>query len=76
MGSVELAANWFRITQTEALLEKQKMPDEQIANNTHYNVGHVIRETIQRLGGTMPEDLSTPDKSIKELEQEKLKQIK
>ena len=70
MGSAELGANVFRITQTEALLEKQVTPDENIANNTHYNVGKVIRETIKKLGGTMPEDLPTPKKSIKELEKE------
>jgi len=73
MGSVELGANIFRITQTEALLEKQVTPDENTATNTHYNVGKVIRETIKQLGGTMPEYLPTPKKSIKELEKESKK---
>jgi len=72
MGSVELGANIFRITQTEALLEKQKIPSEQTATNTHYKVGKAVRDTIKKLGGTMPEDLPTPEKSIKELEQEKI----
>ena len=77
MGSVELGANIFRITQTEALLEKQKESSEDIATNTHYKVGKEVRDTIKRLGGTMPEDLPTPSKSIKELEkEEELKSLK
>ena len=75
MGSAELGANIFRITQTEALLEKQKQSSEQLATDTHYKVGKAIRNTIKELGGTMPEDLPTPKKSIKELEQEKNKKI-
>ncbi len=75
MGSVELGANVFRITQTEALLEKQEQPNEQVASNTHYRVGKAIRDTIKMLGGTMPEDLPTPKKSLKEIEKEKLKRL-
>ena len=71
MGSVELGANIFRITQTEALLEKQEVPNEIIATNTHYKVGKTVRKAIEDLGGTMPEDLPTPDKSLKELEKNK-----
>ena len=71
MSSVELGANIFRITQTEALLEKQKEPNEQAATNTHYKVGKTVRKAIKELGGTMPEDLLTPKKSLKELEKEK-----
>ena len=71
MGSTELGANIFRITQTEALLEKQEEPNEQIATNTHYKVGKAVRDTIKKLGGTMPEDLPTPKKSLKQLEKEK-----
>ena len=71
MGSVELGANIFRITQTEALLERQEKSSEQLATNTHYKVGKAIRNTIKELGGTMPEDLPTPKKSIKELENKK-----
>ena len=70
MGSAELGANIFRITQTEALLEKQEEPNEQIATNTHYKVGKAVRDTIKNLGGTMPEDLPTPKKSLKEIEKE------
>ena len=75
MGSAELGANIFRITQTEALLEKQEKPNELIATNTHYKVGKAVRDTIKKLGGTMPEELPTPEKSIKELEREELKKI-
>ena len=76
MCSAELGANVFRITQTEALLEKQKEKNETLATDTHYKVGKEIRETIKRLGGTMPEDLPTPEKSIKKIEQENMLKIK
>ena len=68
MGSSELSANLFRITQTEELLERQKEKSEKQASDTHYNVGASIRQTIKELGNTMPEELPTPNKSIKELE--------
>ena len=70
MGSEELAANLFRITQTESKLKKDNVSGEGNAIDTHYEVGKEVRNTIERLGGTMPEDLSTPDKSLKELEKE------
>ena len=76
MGSVELGANIFRITQTEALLEKQEKPNEQVATNTHYKVGKAVRDTIKNLGGTMSEDLPTPKKSLKEIEKEEIKKFK
>ena len=76
MGSVELGANIFRITQTEALLEKQEKPNEQVATNTHYKVGKAVRDTIKNLGSTMPEDLPTPKKSLKEIEKEEIKKLK
>lgn len=78
MGSEELGANVFRITQTEALLKKQKEKNEEMATDLHYTVGKTIRNAIEKLGGTMPEDLPTPDKSLKEIEEEqniKAKQI-
>ncbi len=71
MGSEELAANLFRITQTEARLKRDKVDTENKANQTHYEVGAKIRKTIKELGGTMPEDLPTPKKSLKQLEKEK-----
>ena len=71
MGIEELAANLFRITQTEAKLKKDNIKGEKEANKTHYNIGKNIREVIAKNGGTMPEDLPTPKKSLKELEKEK-----
>ena len=70
MGSEELAANLFRITQTESKLKKDNISTEKEANKTHYNIGKNIREVIAKNGGTMPEDLPTPEKSLKELEKE------
>lgn len=75
MGSEELGANLFRITQTDAKLKRDKIKNENDANETHYTVGKVIRNTIKELGGTMPEELPTPDKSIKKIEKEELKRI-
>ena len=71
MGSDELIANLFRISQTEQRLKKDKVDNEHIANETHYNIGKIVRNAIKEAGGTMPEDLPTPDKSLKELEKEK-----
>ena len=70
MGSEELADNLFRIVQTEAKLKKDKITTQKCANDAHYEVGSAVRETIKKLGGTMPEELPTPDKSLKELEKE------
>jgi DNA-damage-inducible protein D len=72
MGSEELAANIFRISQTEAKLKRDIINSEDNANKTHYDVGKEVRRTIERLGGTMPEDLPTPEKSLKELGKNKL----
>ena len=68
MGSEELIANLFRISQTESKLIKDKIIGQDNANNTHFKVGKEVRESIKRIGGTMPEDLPTPNKSIKEIE--------
>ena len=70
MGSEELAANLFRITQTESKLKKDNITGEKNANETHYNIGKNIREVIKKNGGTMPEQLPTPEKSLKELEKD------
>jgi len=67
MGSTELAANLFRATQTEDKLRRENIQGKQAANQTHHEVGAKVRQTIQELGGTMPEDLPTTD-SIKKLE--------
>ena len=68
MGSDELIANLFRISQTEQKLKNENIKLESDANKTHYEVGKKIRNTIEELGGTMPEDLPTPERSLKELE--------
>ena len=73
MGYEELAANLFRATQTEAKLKREHITGKEKANQTHYEVGKKVRQTIQELGGTMPEDLPTPVKSIKQIEREQKK---
>ena len=73
MGSEELADNIFRIAQTDAKLKRDNVDNEYKANYVHYEVGKEIRNSIKRLGGTMPENLSTPYKSLKELEKENKK---
>lgn len=70
MGSTELAANLFRATQTDEKLRREKIQGKHAANETHFEVGRKVRQTIEELGGTMPEDLPTPDKSIKQIRQE------
>lgn len=75
MDSTELAANWFRITQTDEKLKNDNINNEDAACDTHELVGTVIRQTMARLGNTMPEDLPTPNKSIKEIEKEAIQQI-
>ena len=72
MGSEELAANLFRITQTESKLKRENISSEKEANETHYNIEKNIREVIAKNGGTMPEKLPTPKKSLKELEKERI----
>lgn len=76
MGSTELAANLFRATQTEEKLRRDNIKGKDNANNTHYEVGKIVRKTIKELGGTMPEELPTPEKSINEIKKEKSKKLK
>jgi DNA-damage-inducible protein D len=75
MGSTELAANLFRATQTEDKLRREYINGKEAANQAHLTVGKKIRQTIQDLGGTMPEDLPMPEKSIKQIEAENRKTI-
>lgn len=70
MGSTELAANLFRATQTDDKLRRENIKGKEKANQTHYEVGSKVRQTIQELGGTMPEDLPTPQKSVKQIKNE------
>lgn len=74
MGSTELAANLFRATQTDEKLRRENIQGKQAAYDTHYQVGKKVRQTIEELGGTMPEDLPTPQKSIAQIEREQEKQ--
>lgn len=73
MGSTELAANLFRATQTDEKLRRENIQGKVEAGKTHYEVGKKVRQTIAELGGTMPEDLPTPKKSIKKIENEQKK---
>lgn len=76
MGSTELAANLFRATQTEEKLRRDQVSGKQQANQTHFDVGRKVRQTIQELGGTMPENLPTPELSIQQIESAKKKLLK
>lgn len=75
MGSTELAANLFRATQTDEKIRREHISGKAQANQTHYEVGKKVRQTIKELGGTMPEDLPTPDKSVKQIEKEQKKRL-
>lgn len=76
MGSTELISNLFRISQTEEKLKKDKIYGCNKATATHYEVGTKVRKAIEDIGGTMPEDLPRPEKSIKQIEKEQLKRLK
>lgn len=76
MSHEELAANLFRATQTESKLRRENIQGKEKANATHYEVGKAVRDTIKELGGTMPEDLPKPEKSIKQLEKDQKKLLK
>jgi len=73
MGSEELADNIFRIAQTDAKLKRDNVDNEYTANSVHFEVGKKVRNTIKELGGTMPEDLPTPEKSLQEQKKKKSK---
>ena len=75
MSSTELAANLFRITQTDEVLKNKNINNEDDACITHHKVGQAVRQTIKKIGGTMPEDLPTPTKSAKQIEKEKNKKL-
>ena len=71
MGSDELIVNLFRISQTKQKLIKDNIQGEKLANDVHYEVGQKVRKAIADIGGTMPEEMPTPKKSLKELEKDK-----
>ena len=70
MGSEKLADNIFRIAQIDTKLKRDNVDNEYAANSVHYEVRKEVRNSIKRLGGTMPGNLPIPDKSLKELEKE------
>ncbi len=76
MGSTELIANLFRISQTEEKLRKDKVEGAEAATKVHYSVGKEVRSAIEKIGGTMPEDLPVPEKSIQHIEKEQMKRLK
>lgn len=76
MGSTELIANLFRISQTEEKLRKDQVKGAEIATDVHYNVGKEVRTAIEKIGGTMPEDMPKPDKSIQQIEKEQMARLK
>ena len=76
MGSTELIANLFRISQTEEKLRKDEVQGAGAATSVHYTVGKEARTAIEKIGGTMPEDLPTPEKSIQQIEREQMARLK
>ena len=75
MGSDELAANEFRISLASQKLKNENIQGEANANYAHFEVGSIVRCAIIEAGGTVPEKLPTPEKSLKELKKEELKKI-
>ena len=76
MGSEEMIANLFRISQTQSKMKRENIRSKELASYAHFTVGREVREAIMRLGGVMPEDLPTPQKGIVELEREAIKKLK
>lgn len=76
MGSTELIANLFRISQTEEKLRKDQIQGAENVTSVYYNVGREVRSAIEKIGGTMPEDLPTPEKNIQQIEKEQMARLK
>lgn len=76
MGSTELIANLFRISQTEEKLKRDEISTAIDANNTHYEVADKIRKAIIEMGATLPEDLPVPEKSIHTIEREEIRKLR
>lgn len=76
MGSTELITNLFRISQTEEKLRKDQVMGAEVATSVHYNVGKEVRTAIEKIGGTMPEDMPKPEKSIQQIEKEQMARLK
>ena len=72
MNEDELVANLFRINQTKQRLLKDNVQGDKEAKNVHYEVGKKVRKAIADIGGMMPEEMPTPEKSLKELEKQEI----
>ena len=72
----ELAANIFRISQTKQKIENDKVKGEKDACEAHNKIGKIVRNAIKEAGGTMPEDMSTPEKSLKQIEKENKRRLR
>ena len=73
MGSTELIANLFRISQTEEKLRKDKVEGAEVATKVYYSVGKKVRGAIEKIGGTMLKDFPVLEKSIQQIEKEQMK---
>lgn len=71
MSSTELAANFFRVTQAEEKLRKDKITGAFRANEIHREVGKKVRQTMRELSGTVPEELPSPALSISQIKAKK-----
>ena len=70
-----------RLAQGADVWDKEKLKRDKVhscskATDTHYEVGTKVRKAIEDIGGTMPENLPTPEKSIKQVEKEQLRRLK
>lgn len=70
MGATELAANLLRATPAEEILRREQVQGKEATNRTHHEVGRAVRRTIVEIGGTLPEDLPTPEESVQHLRKE------
>jgi DNA-damage-inducible protein D len=75
MGAEELGANIFRATQTDAKIKRDDITTPAGANTAHYQVERAVRRAIEEIGGTMPEDLPTPDRSIQDIERDEQRRL-
>jgi DNA-damage-inducible protein D len=76
MGSEEMIANLFRISQTQSKITRENIKGKELASFAHFTVGKEVREAIMRIGGVMPDDLPTPQRGIIELEKEAIRKLK
>src|SRR5579859_655889 len=75
MNGSELAANLFRVTQTEDKIRREAIAEKEKANGAHHHMGKRVREFIAEEGGIMPEDQPNPAKSIQQLKHEEQRRV-